>query len=241
VHLNKILMIHLIRKVWMLSSGIVLGFAVAPTLPAHAGNLIFSDDPAKIAAFSFYFGPTGQGSLFLQGVQTEPGIVNSSYSAIQQAALDVDFNFTYRYIAPVSFPDPEFLTFTFEPNRDAEFKFDNGNLVGINYTSSVQNFRSADGRYCNVNGGCIVSDGQVSLTFDGATFRDNTSLRVFDYNIYGELIYEFEVSGSALSGPIGFFTGQPIEAIPEPMTLLGTGVTLAIGRVFYKRQRRKSA
>ncbi|HIK15792.1 MAG TPA: PEP-CTERM sorting domain-containing protein [Leptolyngbyaceae cyanobacterium M33_DOE_097] len=233
-------MIHSIRKAWILSSGIILGFAAAPTLPAHAGNLIFSDDPAKIADFSFYFGSTGQGSLFLKGVQTEPGIVTSSYSALQQAALEIDFNFSYRYFDPLSYLDPKYLIFTFEPDRDAEFKFDNGNLVGINYISSTQGSGSSDGRYCNVNGGCIISFSEVSLILDGGNFRDNTLLKVFNYNIYGELIYNFEMNFSASNGPIRFFTEQPIEAVPEPMTLLGTGVTLALGHVFYKRQRRKS-
>lgn len=227
---------QLIRSLTVFGSSLVLNLAVAHVTAVQAASLVYTDDPSKLALFEFSFGSNGRGSLSLQGVLTEPGLVTVPYSEIQSAALASSLSFSYTAGLPAAFPNPRQLIFSFDPARDATLTFENGNLIGLFYTSESQRFTFADGRFCGPFGGCILGEGLSTLFLEGAGFRQFVSIQETEFNIYGQIVDTFQNSGSPVSGPITFSNLRSIEAVPEPTTILGTGVSIALATAF-KRYR----
>lgn len=204
--------------------------------PAQAASFIYTDDGSTFANFTFTFGRDGTGNLLFRGVLTEPGIVTTQYSEIRAAAIAPYFNFNYVANPPVAFPSQRELRFTFDPAKDARLTFDNGILTGIFYTSEQQRFSFSDSRLCGTQGGCVVGEGFISLFLEGDRFRQFTSIRFTNFNIFGQIVNVGQNSGNLASGPIEIRTQQSVAVVPEPATLLGTGLVMAAGAVV-KRHR----
>lgn len=219
---------HLIRSLTVLGSSLVLTLSVAQVTAVQAASLVYTDDPSKVALFEFSFGSNGRGSLSLQGVLTEPGLVTVPYSEIQSAALTSSLSFSYTAGLPAAFPNPRQLIFSFDPARDATLTFENGNLMALFYTSESQRFTFADGRYCNFDGGCIFGEGLSTLFLEGAGFRQFVSFELTEFNLYGQVVSKFQTSGNPVSGSITFSNLRSIEAVPEPTTILGTGISVVL-------------
>ena len=222
-------MIPSLRSLTVLGTGIALNLVVAQITPVQAASFIYTNDPANSASFSFSFG-RGTGSLSMQGVLTEPGVVTTQFSAIRASALSAALNLSYTAVPPVPFANPLQVQFNFDPARDATLTFDNGNLIGLTYNQS-QPFSARDGRLCNPNGGCFATDGLITLFLEGDRYREFVSLQVDEFNIFGQLVNTFENSGNLSTGLINFTTVQSVEAVPEPATVLGTGLVVGLGAV----------
>ena len=224
------LMSYLTRSLTVLGTSLALNLVVAQITPVQAASLIYTNNPADFALFDFSFGP-GRGNLLLRGVLTEPGIVTTQYSEIRASALAADLTFSYRPFArffPVQ--DPSSFTFTFDPARDARLTFNNGSLVGLFYTSETQRFTFSDNRSCNPRGRCISGEGFVSLFLGGNQAGDFVRLRVTESTSLGQILIRFEENRpSSFSGSINFSTLRAVEAVPEPATVLGTGLVVALG------------
>lgn len=115
-----------------------------------------------------------------------------------------------------------------------------GFLVGV-YGESSGSFGFGDGRYCNEFGGCFSGYGNYTLLLNGDQYDLSGVIYFEEYNIFGELVRQDSDSLDYGSEPIYFDQIQPVQSVPEPLTLLGVATALSFGTVFKSKKLAKKA
>lgn len=216
-------------------------------------------EPAQAARFTFSLGNTynsiSSGELFfeqstLRGIGTE----TITLSELKQTDPATGFSFfnllflgggnnSRAFIQPASF--------IFGSPSNPLFTFSSGQLVGIEYAFPGQPFRfgfnpppilCTPGQNCGSNG-----NGSIALSLLGDRYQVLQSLTGVTTILTesGALVLgpTFVTNNQAIAGgTINFTTIEPVApvaAVPEPSTLLGTGVTIAIAALL-KKQRSKN-
>jgi hypothetical protein len=213
---------------------------IAGIVPSYAADfrLSFDDFPQRII---------GQLS-FTQSSLTGRGFESATLSDLK----DAQFFFSYPSIEIPQDPfTGETFIYGFNSNSPASFKFDNGKLVGANFTASA----SQQGGFSTggSNGAGYNVTGTVNVT--GDTYAEILNKGYVTYSTYdpdnpaclnnpdpncafSTNTVNFD-NTLVNSGKVTFITITPItSAVPEPLTILGSITALGLG-VSLKRKIRK--
>ncbi|ACK70274.1 hypothetical protein PCC7424_1842 [Gloeothece citriformis PCC 7424] len=236
-------------KLSLFAFGAGLGLNFAPIHPLKAANFEwdFSGYNATGAGYLRFndvaIRKSHNNDLFTQNGQTQ--IKLSQLASIPNINLKFDFE-----LEDIAFFGYDEQTVYFYPNQDPEliFKWENGvgDLIGINYSDS-QPLSMSSCHYIY----CADFNGTFQTTWTGNTFVNQGRGRVDSYEwelVYTwdetiqdwvsdwELVYQESFDSSTYGGFEGLITFSTLEpvVIPEPLTFLGSGTAMAIGR-FFKR------
>ncbi|WP_013324616.1 PEP-CTERM sorting domain-containing protein [Gloeothece verrucosa] len=122
-------------------------------------------------------------------------------------------------------------------NSDIDLEFNNGELSGL-FFNEYQNYTR--GGY----GGSIIYEINIDykLAFEGKTFLESYSgteySAGYDYNNDEFFEYTNDISATGAYGTITFETIVPVEPVPEPLTILGTGTAIGFSLLFKKMKQK---
>ena len=196
--------------------------------------------PSQAASFTFTFSNNNsfdnRGSLSFSNDSILLGVGReiANLSDLPNAAFSLDFT----AVLPLGGGGPRVASgFSFS---NPTFEFDNGNLIGINGSSSVP-VNTSDGR-----GFPIISTftGSTELMLANATFTQSLTGVATAFNVFsGQIVSTFNVGPATYNGGnLSFQTIEPVSraAVPEPSTTIGLlafGVLGFSQRKLFKRRR----
>lgn len=211
----------------------------------------FSTIPVQAAEFSefiFTFGNVDNvGDGYLDGYLS---FTNSNltgrgleFATLSQLPNNTEYQIKYMTSFRISPEGSKLISLNTSAFSEPTFNFLNGELIGISTEGSNGGFQ--DGRIAGDLVGVIDANSVVSVqdTFFTASLIGTQSLfrivRDEDGNESLELISTGPYFAGLPSGEIMFDTTDPIEPIPEPLTILGTATALGFG-AFFKRKLKPS-
>lgn len=186
---------------------------------------------AQAAEFKIKIGNRGNGSLIFQ----ESPLTNTGTETLTLSQLT---NFTYSIdYSSNDAPGVGYYVFSNDEfySPSTQLVFEDGELVGI--YDSVEYFPYYETFYGGSQSYTI--DGVYSFELKGDLFREAftgvQSSGGFDYETEEFYSYENDYDNATFALlPITFEKVVPLEPIPEPVTLLGTGTAIALGTMFKK-------
>jgi len=226
-----------LNKIALVSGLVVSGMAVSSVFaPSYAADFTFSLPSSG-------YSKNGGELTFTQSPLTGIGQETVSLSELPDAEF-------YYYINTFNnpTPQPDFIFYGYQtvpgsPPAPISFNFNNGNLVGINLTTSYsnkKNFSLADYNFisANLTGTLTLTGNQFQEAYTGSVYtvaRDDSNLQnncpPYPPNyIVGLSCQTVNYNNTTVaSGTITFTTITPINpSVPEPLNILGatTGLIL---------------
>lgn len=146
--------------------------------------------------------------------------------------LDASFK-TGPLYPPFTFASPSSIVL----EGDVSFDIDEfGFLVGV-YGSDNGEYTFGDGRDCGPDGGCSLGKGSYIVSLNGDQYTLSHTFTIQEYNIFGDFIDEYTYTSIESQAEIGFYQIQPVEVVPEPLTILGAVTAMGFGTLFKKLQK----
>jgi len=192
---------------------------IANTVPSYSADFLFGlngqfDNPNELT--------------FTQSSLTGIGQETANLSELPDAQFSVLIPSPANYV-----PESHFLVYT--NSYGASFNFNNGNLIGINLTTSDSNYGTF---YTHT--GSVTASLTGTLTLTGDQYQE----RFTGYITYDGTYTTNYNNTLVSSGKIDFKTITPIDGslpVPEPLNILGATTGLALfGTVSRAHKRRKN-
>lgn len=224
---------------------LALNLALIQSESAQAAEFSFSFEIPNPPYDIYNISPGGGTLSFESSPLTGVGAESIKLSELNNyAGSQTQFDFGFSTYSPF-LGNGQTLPDNFQISlNDATFKFQSGGLIGIVAEGSTNNVPSP----ANIDATVYLSlfNASYSTSYDYTeTIVETVDVPVFDDqgNIIGyqpeyQQIQNQYAGISYVSGDIGFTTIERIEAVPEPLTMLGIGTACGFGS-FFKRELNK--
>ncbi len=191
-------------------------------------------EPSQAAAFTFAFS-SNQDSLFFDENESNLTGVGLETATLSQLP-DASFSFSYTSGLPLGGGGPQ--TASGFRLSNPTFEFNNGNLIGIDGSSSVS-IDVSDTRPTSPS----RTVGTATLSLTGARFAESLDALSTGFNQLGQIISQRQIDITYNTGNISFQTLAPVVrrvSVPESSSPLAFSAVLLTGLVL-KRQLKKQS